>query len=282
MEFRARARAALKGNWAPAIAVECISAAGMLLIIAAGLAAARLAAFDTDVSVPASSLWNGAWPAVLPTAGMLLFDWLLLSPLKLGRAAFYAELAGGAVRVSALFRFFGRRYGAALWWRLSLWLRRAVFTALLLIPATLALGFSRALRLAAAETPERDAAALLCLLAGWLLVPVALGVCELLMARYQPAAFWLAAGGDNARLWGLFRRAARAMRGRVLGAAGLELGFFGYFAACLLLLPAFYVRPLHQTARAVLWARPAPKKAARAPADTISLPSLTKLPPAVP
>ena len=72
----------------------------------------------------------------VPIALVLTADWLILSPLKIGRALLYDTFVcdQSAVSVRLLFRYYRFGYGKTLCWRLLLWVRFFFISALLSFP----------------------------------------------------------------------------------------------------------------------------------------------------
>lgn len=240
-----KARERLQGNWGTAAGVQCVSLASRLLLLLLELFALRLLGLGAERVVPVSALWSGGWAYGAVLAGALLLDWLLISPLLLGRTAYYWKLTGGEnAAFSTVFCFFRRGYGLALRWRLSRFLRRVLWGALCYAPAALLSGYASLVRRTGAQSPLIDVTLLLCTLFSLVTLAAGFVALELLMLRYLPSGYLLAEG---APCKGLFRSACRIMRGRVGETAWLYAGFAGWFAACLLLFPYFYAWPTLET-----------------------------------
>ena len=246
MRAAQRARRLLKGRYGLSVAVECVTITAGLCIPLTELLILRLARWGGGGIIRASALWNGGWPYALLTAGLLMMDWLLLSPFRLGRVAYYWQLASvGHPSLGQLFCFFGHRYRQALRWRLSLCLRRLLWNTVCFAPAALTMGMADYLRSRVVGNLLNDVIILLCSILGMLFLLGGWLVCEMLMMRYLPAALFIVSqpGGEP---WDktVFSRAAAAMRGHVTELFWLHAGFVGWFLSCVFLLPYAYVTPL--------------------------------------
>lgn len=148
-----------------------------------------------------------------------------------------------------LARYFGRGYGRALGWRAGIWGRFWLSGAVASLPAALLWGYGERIAVAGSGTPIEEILGLFCglfglfaLLAGWVLQ-------QMFMLRYLPAGYLLAQGHP---IRGLFRDARRRMKGKIWRTAEWHIGFSGWFASCVLVIPWFYVAPLFQTTRAAM------------------------------
>ncbi len=147
---------------------------------------------------------------------------------------------------SLLFSFYRRGYLRTLRWRLGLFLRRLCWGALCYAPSALLVGYGELIRRGGSRTPLADLTLMLCTALGLTALLGGFVALELLMLRYLPAQYLL----DSPEQRGLFRRARRIMRGRLGETVGLYLGFAGWLAACLAVLPYFYAAPLFHTVQA--------------------------------
>ena len=272
-----RARQRLKGRWFVAVTVQCTRLGAGLAVLAAELFALRLLNLGTDRAVVASALWQGGWLYGMVLLGMLLLDWLLVSPILAGQAAFYRRVAeanaetgeqeeksgeSGGSRSSSpsrrksasadpsyavVFSFFRGGYGRALRWRLGLFLRRLGWGTLCYAPAALIAGYAELVRRGGARTPLADMTMLLCTVFGLAALAGGFVVLEMLMLRYLPARYLL----DDPEEKRPFRHARHIMKGRLGETIWLYLGFAGWLVSCVLLFPYFYAAPLFETTRAL-------------------------------
>lgn len=240
-----RAAGRLRGRWGAAFVTEALLLTARLLL-------------------PSSELLLRRWPLFqnlaerLPMRGLpvslllpLALDWLLISPLLLGRAAFYREAArGGESRPAQLFCFFGR-YGWALRWRMGLAWRKGTWMLLCLLPAMLVGGAGEGLRRAGGGA-SGDLLILLSTLASGVLAVGGVLAWGMLTMKYLPSAYLLAEARENGGHWParLFRRSGRIMRGNAADTLWFCAGFAGWFLLCAFLPVWFYAAPLYQTARA--------------------------------
>lgn len=277
-----QARRRLKGHWPEAAAVEFITVLAGMLIPLASLAALRLSGLGAERVIHARELF-GQWLYALITLVMLAADWLLLSPLMLGRMAFYWNIAaGGSAPVHLIFKYYGRRYTHALRWRISVQLRRLMYWAFCLSPAAFASGIAKAVRKSGSGTPVSDVILLFCALFGVLLFIAGLLFSEALMLRGLPAAFLVITNETEKYPKRLFKRSSKIMKGHLTDTFQLVTGFGGWFASCLLIFPYFYVMPLFFTTRTVAVRKFILKSISRTAAnhdnaatqDTIQLPSI--------
>ena len=271
-----RARSALRGHWAQALAWEGAVLCGTLaLMVAQGIVAATQ---RIPLAIPTPA-FVAAHPALLYiAAGGLLADLLLLSPLRFGRATFYAERAAaplpffetvsfalfepqpkrektfplrglrGKAAIRGLLAAIRRlwragRYrrivaGRLLWWGWNL-----LGAALLLSTPAVAFWVSGNLSPAAAPYPFY-----LTLLA-WLSAATGTALWILWSLRLSPLTVLLAAHPS----WSVqtaARRALDATRGRTFWLIRRTLGFFGWFFTCAAVIPLAYVQPMYATAQA--------------------------------
>lgn len=252
MRLAQKARQYLKGQWLAAIAVQFFLAVAWMMVLLIELMIMRVTNLDVEKVVYASDLWSGQWKYGALMVGLLLLDWFLITPLKLGQAAFYWQITEGKeASISRLFSFFYKRYGSALHWRASLFCRRLLWAGLCYAPAALTVGYASVVRRNGSDAPVTDVTLLLCTVFSLLFLVGGLLVYQLLMLRYLPTAYILSMSEDKNTSKKLFHRASRLMRGHVSEAFGLCAGFAGWFLLCLLLLPFIYAAPLFQTTRAL-------------------------------
>lgn len=254
-----RAKAQLRGHWGQAIGAEGSVIGGQWLLYLAEWGLLLWCGLPID-GTPAGSVeagdYRGAAVRLTVAAGIVVLDWLLLSPLKFGRATLYFRILSAAPPSRPLSRFFrGGRYRRALGWRLHLWGRRLWWSLLFWSPAVALWSMGEHLRLQAAGqggmsplSPLFSMSGTLLYLVGWLLV-------EVMMLRYLPAACGMEQGMT---VRAAFRHSRRVMKGHL----DALLRFYGRnlwrLCSCVLVLPALYVMPLFRMERAYrlrLWAK---------------------------
>ena len=286
-----KARERLRGHWGQAILVQCLVIGSSLVLLLTELLCLRRFGIRAEEAIHLDELriQPKLWLHIGIIAAMIVIDLLLVSPLHLGQAAFYDALAAGRpASVRQLWRGYrAGRYGRAVRLRLSLWMIRLLSGAVCFLPSAVVFAYSDHLRQTGLTTPFVDVCRIFCLvfglfalLAGWILW-------EMWMLRFQPAVYLVAEGLGVCRALGASRR---IMRRRIGGFAWFHLGFAGWLAACLLVLPYFYAAPLFMTAKTVVIRRyrracpesareKKPKKSRRkraaSPFDTKVLPELT-------
>ncbi len=273
-----RARRRLKGSWLTANAVQCTRISSSLIVLLGEMALLRLLGLGAEKVVDAETLWSGGWMYGAVLLGMLLLDWLLVSPILAGQALYYRRLAETPVSprtaedgekeeldeiaktrelsvnvpaperpsYSLIFFFFHHGYWRTLSWRLGLFVRRLGWGMLCYAPSALIAGYGEIIRRSGSRTPLADMTMLLCTLLGLMALLGGFVVLEMLMLRYLPAQYLLADPKEG----GLFRQARHIMHARVGETIWLYLGFAGWFAASLAVIPYFYAAPLFQTTRA--------------------------------
>lgn len=281
-------RRCLKGRWKGAVAVEiCRVLAGVLLLLLE-LGAVRLGGLSLSGRLQLTDWADGLrfWLHAGVLLAVTALDLFLVSPLLLGRAAFYDRLAEGQERpgkrtcvfqtvrfpadidslltdthefvpipggkrgkvpVRTVWRFYGRGYWRAVGWRAALWGKSCLYGFFCFAPAALLWGYGEALQAAGEATPFRDITGLFCGLFGLFALLAGWVIRQLLMLRYMPAQYAVAQGLP---LRAAFRESRRRMKGQVGEMAWLYLGFAGWLAACLLVFPYVYAAPLFQATRA--------------------------------
>ena len=97
MRAAQRGRLCLKGQWSRAVTVQLIGTTAGLVLLIIELLALRLTGIGAEQTVHVADWLADAavWPQAAIIAGVALLDLLLLSPLKLGQAAYYDALAAG-------------------------------------------------------------------------------------------------------------------------------------------------------------------------------------------
>lgn len=290
MRAAQRGRQCLKGRWKGAVAVEIIRVLAGLLLLLLELGAVQLGGLSLSETLRLADRADGLrfWLYVGILLGVTVLDLFVVSPLLLGRAAFYDRLSEGQERpakrtcifqtvrfpadidslltdthefvpvpagkqgpasVRIIWRFYGKGYWRAVGWRAVLWGKGCLYSFFCFAPAALIWGYGDALQAIGEATPFRDITNLFCelfglfaLLAGWV-------IWQLLMLRYMPAQYAVAQGRP---LRAAFRESRRRMKGQVGEIAWLYLGFAGWLAACLLVVPYGYAAPLFQATRAAM------------------------------
>ncbi|MDD2417762.1 MAG: hypothetical protein PHR18_01825 [Oscillospiraceae bacterium] len=246
-----QARQRLKGHRLKAIAVEFIAVAAGMLVPIASLTVLRLSGLGAERMIHASELIN-KWYYALITVGLFALDWLLISPLLLGRLAFYMDIAAGdEVKVRVIFKFYVIRYSHALRWRLSIQIRRLLYWSVCLLPAAFASGVAKAVRASGSMTPASDVIIMFCTLFGTLFFLAGLLFSETLMLRKLPAAYLVINNRDKKYPKRIIRTSSKIMKGHIIDTFQLITGFGGWLAACIFLIPYFYVMPLFFTTRTI-------------------------------
>lgn len=205
-----------------------------------------------------TALWllNGALSDFVPVSspaqiaaigGLLLIGWLN-GAMRLGRFAWYAALTAcrsGEWPNAAVFMQGWRRVGAAIVWRIGLWLRRYCIALSAAFPPLLLLQLGQRL------TPDEQTAiwwlggaALLALLTG--------GLALLWLCRYTAAPVFLLEGCSGGEA---LRRSARLMRTRRKEYLNFLGDWAGQLLPCLLLLPVVWLLPQFRYARTALLLR---------------------------
>lgn len=265
-----RARNALRGHWAQALAWEGAVLCGVL-----GLMAVQgIVAMSQGIppAIPTPTFLRSHPTVIVIAAGGLIGDLLLLSPVRFGRTAFYVQRAASQLPFSLFERepspepvsLLRSRHGKAAIRRLltavrRLWragrYRRIVAGRLLwwgwnglgaaLFLTTPALAFWTASRLPASAAPYPFYLTLL----AWLSTAIGGTLWGLWSVRLSPLPVLLAAHPS----WNVRTAAGcalRATRGRTFRLIRRLLGFFGWFFACAAVIPIAYVQPMVATAQA--------------------------------
>lgn len=247
-----KARRLLNGRWAAAVSVQSILLAASMALLLVELAVLYFTRLGTDTVAYVSVFYSGKWAYGAVTVGALLLDWLFLSPLLLGRSLYYWRLAAGKeAPFTVLSTFYRHGYGRALQWRLFLFLRRMLWTALCYLPAALIMGYATLVRQSGSDTPLADITLMFCTMAGFLSLLAGFLVSEMLMLRYLPASYLTALGSEDS-IRSIFRQSSQVMKGHIGETFWTIIGFIGWFLSCLLVAPYFYVSPLFQTSITVV------------------------------
>lgn len=247
-----KARRLLSGRWITAVAVQSIVLAASMLVLMIELVVLRFSHLGAETIAHINDFFDGEWTYGAVTIGTLLLDWLLISPLLLGQSLYFWKVAEGEeVSYSALFAFYLHGYRRALHWRLSLFLRRLLWTTVCYMPAALIMGYAEIVRQSGSDTPFTDIMLLFCTLVGFLSLLAGFLVSEMLMLRYVPATYFTALSSDEP-IHEIYRQSCRLMKGHVGDLFWVTIGFIGWFLSCFLIFPYFYVAPLFQTTRVVV------------------------------
>lgn len=310
MRVAKQARRCLQNQWKNAVAVQLIGAAAGILLLGVEFLAAWLAGVPFFEILHAAN-WAAdprLWLHALLIMAMALTDLLALSPLYLGQFAYYYELARATEKAGAatcsfqpirhvpvdaslskthefvavkekkrtepvpthiIWRYYRRGYWRAVGWRAQMWAWQVVFGLACYTPAALLWGYAEVL--AAGEATSIEAITrlfcglfgLFALCAGWV-------VQQLLLLRFFPAPFLLAKGLP---LREAMRRSRRIMKGQIGWTAGSYLGFAGWFASCILLVPYLYAIPLFRTSQAVAFRRLLAPEGNRKPRIWLQIPA---------
>lgn len=228
MRLAARGRACLKGQWAGAVTVQLTMLAAGAFLLVLELLLLRLTGIGMaeTVHVPDWLANAGLWPHAAIIAGVAMLDLLLVSPLRLGEAAYYYQLTQGQARareatcafravrdtgsltvpqsathefvpvrpetpkvpVRTIWGFYRKGYGKAVGWRLVMWGWRTVYGLACFAPATLLWGYSEVLRVSGDASSLTDVTRLFCGLFGLFALAAGWVVQQLMMLRYLPAS----------------------------------------------------------------------------------------------
>lgn len=312
MRAAKQARRCLQNQWKSAVTVQAIGVAAGALLLGLELLLLRLAGLSITEIVHVSD-WTAnprLWIHALIIVGMVLIDLLALSPLYLGQSAYYYQLTRGQekalaatcsfqpvrhvpaeaslskthefvavkekktaepVSVRTIWRYYRRGYWRAVGWRAWIWGWRVVFGLACYTPAALLWGYADVIHAAGDLTAIEEITRLFCGLFGLFALCAGWVVQQLLLLRFFPAQFLLARGVS---LREAMRRSRRLMKGQTGRLAGFYLGFAGWFASCILLLPYFYVSPLFRTSQAVAFRRLLAPEGKRRPRLWLQIPAV--------
>lgn len=252
MKRAQQARKCLKGHWTAAVAVECIIAAAGMLIPLAFLASLRFFGLSAEKMTDINDLIYGEWLYAAVTLALLLMDWLILSPLILGRQLFYWQLASGCnAPAKLILNFYGRRYVHSLRWRLSMFLWRILCWVVCMLPAAAITGIAKAVRQNGVNSAVTDVILLFSTFFGFIFFVAGLLVIEIMMIRRLPSTVLIFKNDTKKYPKRLFKNSARIMKGHVADTFQLVTGFGGWFTFCLLIFPYLYVAPLFFTTRMI-------------------------------
>ncbi len=183
---------------------------------------------------------------LLLTAAIAVVQDILLAPVWLGREALYLRLCrrSGSLSLAAMTPGF-RRFGAAVGWRIRLWLRRGVAAAAVMLPTALLWSYATV----SARTATSSVTTLLCFFGGcgWALFGGVLAA--VYFCRYAPVALLLL---DGCPVGAVAALSARLMRGHRAEYVDFLGHWIGRLAACLLIVPAIFFLPRFRAERTAL------------------------------
>lgn len=280
----------MKGQWSRAITVQLTVSAASLVLLVVELGVLRLTGIGAEqtVHVPAWIENAGLWKQAAIIAGVALLDLLLVSPLKLGQAAYYEALTAGQEPVGGKTCAFrpvvpSVQEAEDLSRTHEFVPPRAEKEAAPQVPVRILWrfyrqGYGRAVGWRAVLWGWRTLYGLLCYLPATLLFGYSdmirlsgdispLGdVTRLfcgLFGLFALLAGWVVQQllmfrflpaqyllAQGATLRESLRGARRRMKGHIGRTARLYLGFSGWLAACVLVFPFYYVSPLFLATRA--------------------------------
>ena len=245
MKLSSLARQRLRGNRCEAVTAECAVLCARLALAITELALFALCGAPGIGDAPAGQT---SYAAVL--FAVLIADWLLISPLLIGRAVIYWDIVQSrptsASRIMSGFSV----YKKALLWRLGRFVRRFFWSTVCYAPTVFLLGYIPLLR-RAPETGINNAL-LLVLTAAQLVFPFAgLLMCESMMLRYLPAECLIAASNGSVPMHRLFSKSRKMMRGNVGALMWVSFSFAGWGLLSALIAPAIYSVPVYRTSRII-------------------------------
>lgn len=237
----------LQGLWNTAIRVELLSLLGSAILFAFEIVALLL-----TESLPYITPIHRESPSLIPLVilfGILALDLLLISPLKAGRILFYETLTADkeSARLSLLFRYYQHGYFKAVWWRTRLWIVRAVWIRLLLLPSSLlftgieALSRCWIIPLQGIFTLILTVIGVALLLGGWI-------TAEILLLKNVPVPYLLS---KTRSVGDAFRTAHRATKHCTNTLVTVYARYVLWIPSFLLVIPYFWITPLFQVSRAL-------------------------------
>jgi len=231
------ARKRLKGHWGTVISVEAIVACIRIFILIIEIALLSLLKFHENQT-----------EYMLIIATFLVVDWLIVSPLLLGRTIVYWDIISmRTVKATRVFYGF-KLYAKAVMWRAGRFVRRLGWSIISYAPAVILFGIAPVLRVAPV-TPRTDALMLMVTIGRVVLPVMGFVVCEIQMTRYAPADCLLAAGNGRVAVQRLFKRSRKMMRGHAGAVAWQWIGFGGLWLGSLLIVPLAYTVPIYRVSR---------------------------------
>lgn len=248
MTNNALARSRIKGNRIGAMVIQLAHSgllavlyfSEILLTVAADRVVPELAAFP-------AGCWQGAVLAVV-----LLMDLLLVSPLYVGRAAFYLKLAKQqpASGLVVIRQYRGRRYWRAVGWRLQLWGRRLLWAVPCFLPGLAFYAWMRWQLFTGVYTPADQIVLLATTLFCLAFLLTGFVIWQLISLRYMPAMYFTSQQHGTVRE--AFRASKRLMKGQMGACLQLYMGYAWCLLGSLLVVPYIALMPLFFAARA-LW-----------------------------
>lgn len=243
-----RSRQLLAKNWHKAIFVEVLC--GMMYAVL--LFTELLLLFSLDLPM----ILNQSFSVVrlIIMAAVLLLDIMILSPVKLGRIAYYTRLTqtgGKNIRFKVIGSFFAKgKYGAAIRWRITYWVFSVFWLLIWLLPSAATFGFSGAFRAGINGSITADVLWLFSSLIGVFSLMAGIVLWRLTMMRYQASAFLLVQGN---RVAASFRGSRRLMKKHLGDMLWLDCSFAGWGILSLLALPIFFVAPMLTVSKIRKW-----------------------------
>lgn len=221
---RAKAYEYLRGHWHGAVTVQILVFLCEVILL------------FTAVFLPGNTVLNSTCA--------LLVDFLLISPLKAGRALYFETLVadGSAVHLKLLFRYYRHGYERTIGWRLLLWCARGISNAVCCIPAFFLFAYSHLLAERSDLIPSLTMFGF-----GLLLLVSAIVTTEIILLRFTPIPYLFAHTGSLREAVAVSRRITA---GRMNTLASLYLDHAGWLFAVLLFVPWFFTSASFQTARA--------------------------------
>ncbi|RGB69786.1 DUF975 family protein [Provencibacterium massiliense] len=196
-------------------------------------------------------------PAVVGAS--LLLQLILFSPLMVGAARWFYRLMGQeGSDVFDLFEFFSsfRQYFGSFWLELNLTLRSFLYTFLFTLVPVVIVGLGSFLVTGefgkAMGGPAATLVGSMLLIAGVVLLIVSAIFSWIFLKRYFLARYLYSGGECTARQ--AIKQSVYFMRGRKTELFFFDLTFLGWFLACVLIVPFFYVAPYYMSSCA-LYAR---------------------------
>lgn len=200
----------------------------------------------------AGKVWDMiAVPSFLISIAMLVFDFLITSPYKMGTSWWYYSLAAnGNLQVGNVFAFYktNKDYSSALMFEIQLFFKLAVYAILSFAPSVIA--FIMSFELKGNEyilKPDMEGKGLLlvslALLIVGLIVYIALSL-NYFLARY------LFAIGDSLTPKEAFERSKLIMHGDKSSVISMAFSLLGWYLSCIFIIPLGYVVPLHNACMA--------------------------------
>lgn len=246
MTHIALARTRIRGSRVVAVAVQ-LAHAGLLAVL-----------YFSELLLTVAA--DRVWPRELSSEfrrgavllAILLMDLLLISPLYVGRAAFYLKLAGQQQASGRIIwqQYVGRRYWRAVAWRLQLWGRRLLWAVPCFLPGVALYAWLRWQLMEGVYTPADQIIMLATTLFCLAFLLIGLVAWQLLCLRYMPALYLISRQQGPVRE--AFRASSRMMKGQTGACLTMYIQYAWCLVASLLVVPFVLLMPLFFAARA-LW-----------------------------